>query len=239
MIKNLIIIVITSIWFACNSNSNLSHEKQKIKLSNELKNSTSDSCQILSIEKYLNDLDFPLKKEETFDAKTLRKNKKIFRAFNKCDYLIFHLDSEKNNGLDYAAYISDYGIINGSRIILIFVQYPNQYIARLVSFQNNDQIDKLDIAMFGFEEPPCDIKYNKDSILFKENVSKAVLFNDETIKTINEDLFLKKNIETNQVSESIGRSCIEIFKIDSNGYFTLINSKKTIEDYYKSIYECY
>jgi hypothetical protein len=239
MIKNFILIGIASSWFACNSNSNSTHEKQKIKPGNELKNSTSDSCQILSIDKYLNDLDFPLKKEEIFDAKTLRENNKIFRAFNKCDYLIFHLDSEKNNGLDYAAYISDYGIINGSRVILIFVQYPNQYFARLVSFQNNSQIDKLDIAMIGFEEPPCDIKFKSDSVLFKKKISKATLLKDETIETKNVVLFKLKNLETNQVSENIGHSTIETYKIDSTGHFILKDSKKTEEDYYKSIYECY
>jgi hypothetical protein len=201
-----------------------------------------DSCQcdpIIRINDYLNNIDFPFSKMDEFHAMFLRKNSRKFLEFKECDNSLFALKNEYNKGLEDAAYISDYGFVNGFRLVLIFIKYPNQYFGRLVTFSDNKLIDKLDAVLLGFDEPPCDIEYNGDSIFYDNFIEKFNIKGLDSIEINSAKLFLIRDLKEKTDSLTVGEFQEKIFRIDSSGMFRKQSFKSGKKEFMKRIWDCY
>ncbi|MDA3883725.1 MAG: hypothetical protein PF481_10625 [Bacteroidales bacterium] len=216
-------------------------ETDNIDLTIKDNDGNSDNClnDSVTVEDYLDNITFPFKGWSTFRALDLRTNTTSFLNFQKCDYEIFQLDKEIQKGLDNASYISDYGYINGCRVILLFIQYPNQYIGRLVTFLDNKPIDKLNVVHLGFGEAPCDIKFNGDSVFFDEYISESKLLGNDSLIVNMEQRFTVRDTDEQFDNKIIGEYKKQIFKIDSTGIFKQLHSESNKKDFMKLIWSCY
>lgn len=223
------------------NNKDVESDSQKNK--NELFNSLQrDSCAMdigeIDVNIYLDSIDFPLEAMTTFLDTILWQRKDDFLVFQPCDYKLFNLHDKFSDGLNSAAYISDYGYIYGNRLVLLFVKYPNRYLARLVTLKNGNPIDKINAAHIGFRDLPCDIEYKGDSIFYENYISKFRISND-TIEAIRKEIFKRRDLQSDTIFTSIGRFNQEVYHIDTSGRFIKTDDINKRKKYMDSLWVCY